>query len=136
MAIKTTISIFFLLLTSSLSNAATTPSYYPIKPTPYVPRRISHKLPPANPFCPRDAPKLGACLDLLGGAFGLKTGASLGTHGKCCSILDALVDAEAAACLCTTIKESVLGITTEWSVAVSLLVSSCKKDLPDGFKCV
>ncbi|KAJ1700340.1 hypothetical protein LUZ63_000119 [Rhynchospora breviuscula] len=135
MATKATITILSLLLLFTFSIATTLP-YFPTKPSPYVPRRISHKLPAANPFCPRDAPKFGACLDLLGGVLGLKAGAALGQHGKCCSVLDVLADAEAAACLCTTIKESVLGITTEWSVAVSLLVSSCKKDIPDGFKCV
>jgi Hydrophobic seed protein len=136
MATKTTISILSLLLLSAFSSEAAKLPYYPVKPTPYVPRRIPHKYPPANPFCPRDAPKLGACLDLLGGVLGLKSGAAVGQHGKCCSVLDVLADAAAAACLCTTIKESVLGIATEWSVAVSLLVSSCSKDLPDGFKCV
>ncbi|KAK3141341.1 hypothetical protein QOZ80_4BG0332630 [Eleusine coracana subsp. coracana] len=81
-------------------------------------------------FCPWDAVKLGACVGVLG-AVGL-------LESKCCQIVDGLVAAEAAACFCTTIKESVLGIPTEWTVGVGVgvLASACKTDLPDGFKCV
>ncbi|KAL6651927.1 hypothetical protein ACP70R_010852 [Stipagrostis hirtigluma subsp. patula] len=87
----------------------------------------------ADPFCPWDALKLGACVGVLG-AVGLEAGAQLGS--KCCELVDGLAAAEAAACFCTTIKETVLGIPTEWTVGVGVLASACKTELPDGFKCV
>lgn len=86
-----------------------------------------------SPFCPWDAVKFGACVGVLG-AVGLQAGAQLGS--KCCDIVQGLAAAEAAACLCTTIKETVLGIPTEWTVGVGVLASACKTELPDGFKCV
>ncbi|KAF0890759.1 hypothetical protein E2562_004251 [Oryza meyeriana var. granulata] len=88
---------------------------------------------PVNPFCPWDAVKFGACAGVLG-VVDAQAGAHLGS--KCCALVDGLAAAEAAACFCTTIKESVLGIPTEWTVGVSVLASTCKKELPDGFKCV
>ena len=83
--------------------------------------------------CPQDAVKFGACVAALGAA-GLQAGAQLGT--KCCDVVQGLAAAEAAACFCTTIKETVLGIPTEWTVGVGALASACKTELPDGFKCV
>uniref|UniRef100_A0A0D9ZRJ5 Hydrophobic seed protein domain-containing protein n=1 Tax=Oryza glumipatula TaxID=40148 RepID=A0A0D9ZRJ5_9ORYZ len=74
---------------------------------------------PVNPFCPWDAVKFGACAGVLG-VVGVQAGAHLGS--KCCALVDGLAAAEAAACFCTTIKESVLGIPTEWTVGVSVLV--------------
>ncbi|KAF8651353.1 hypothetical protein HU200_063610 [Digitaria exilis] len=83
--------------------------------------------------CPRDAIKLGACVGALGAA-GLQAGAELGS--KCCDVVQGLAAAEVAACFCTTIKETVLGIPTEWDVGVGVLASACKTELPDGFKCL
>ncbi|WOK94204.1 hypothetical protein Cni_G02906 [Canna indica] len=116
-----------LFISSVLCSAAAVPSC--ATPRPSIPKTA-----PPNPFCPRDTVKLGVCMDILGDIGGLIIGAPPRT--KCCALLEGLTDAEAALCLCTTIKESVLGITTEWSVALSVLVSACKKDIPDGFKCV
>ncbi|KAG8043664.1 hypothetical protein GUJ93_ZPchr0458g22317 [Zizania palustris] len=89
---------------------------------------------PVNPFCPWDAVKFGACVGVLG-AVSAQAGSRLGSN-KCCALVEGLVAAEAAACLCTTVKDSVLGIPTEWTVGVGLLATTCKKELPDGFKCV
>ncbi|CAN6269479.1 unnamed protein product [Urochloa humidicola] len=83
--------------------------------------------------CPRDAVKIGACVGALGAA-GLQAGAPLGS--KCCDVVQGLAAAEAAACFCTTIKETVLGIPTEWTVGVGALASACKTELPEGFKCL
>jgi hypothetical protein len=89
---------------------------------------------PADPFCPWEAVKVGACAAALG-VVDAQAGAQLGS--KCCELVSGLVAAEAAACLCIAAKESVLGVVTaEWSVGVELLASACKKELPDGFKCV
>ncbi|XP_066343547.1 putative lipid-binding protein AIR1 [Miscanthus floridulus] len=83
--------------------------------------------------CPWDAVKFGACVGVLGAA-GLQAGAQLGS--KCCDVVQGLAAAEAAACFCTTVKETVLGIPTEWDVGVGVLASACKTELPRGFKCV
>ncbi|CAN6449829.1 unnamed protein product [Victoria cruziana] len=92
------------------------------------------KLPPPNPFCPRDTLKLSSCANLLGGLVNLVVGPA--PKGKCCSLLEGLVDWEAAACLCTAIKANVLGVNLDVPVALTLLVDECDKKIPDGFKCV
>ncbi|GJN01555.1 hypothetical protein PR202_ga18830 [Eleusine coracana subsp. coracana] len=110
-----------LLLAAATLSSATQPSSS---------RKLLHA---GGAFCPWDAVKFGACVGVLG-AVGLQAGAQL--ESKCCQIVDGLVAAEAAACFCTTIKETVLGIPTEWTVGVGVLASACKTELPDGFKCV
>lgn len=89
--------------------------------------------PATSLFCPWDAVKFGACVGVLGAA-GLQGGAQLGS--KCCDVVQGLAAAEAGACFCTTVKEAVLGVPTEWDVGVGVLASACKTELPDGFKCV
>ncbi|XP_058096519.1 14 kDa proline-rich protein DC2.15-like [Magnolia sinica] len=114
--------ILFLLSIASLSSACDTCKFPP-------------KGFPANPFCPRDTLKLGVCADLLGGSVATVIGTP--PRSKCCTVLDGLVDLEAAACLCTAIKANVLGVVNlNVPVALSLLVSACGKKIPDGFKCI
>lgn len=134
--------VSFLLLLSS-SSSLVSGSYGgiipPKKPAPWpsrkgLPARPPTKFPPANPFCPRDAVKLGACAGLLG-VGGVTVGTPV-SKGECCAVLGGLTGAEVAACLCTVAKESVLGIVTEWTVAVSAVVSACKTKVPAGFKCI
>ncbi|KAH7688519.1 Bifunctional inhibitor/lipid-transfer protein/seed storage 2S albumin protein [Dioscorea alata] len=129
MASKFLAVLYFTLLIFSTVSSATIPCK-----TPPAPIKFPPKGPPVNPFCPWDTVKLGACINVLGDLGHLVSGESLGN--KCCPLLEDLTDAEVAACFCTVIKESVLGITTKWTVTLSLLVSSCKKEIPDGFKCV
>ncbi|CAA6672610.1 unnamed protein product [Spirodela intermedia] len=131
---------FLLLVYSSFVSGGYSGGIIPPKePTPWpsrkgFPARPPTKFPPANPFCPRDAVKLGACAGLLGvGGVVVGTPAS---KGACCAVLGGLAGAEVAACLCTVAKESVLGIVTEWTVAVSAVVSACKTKVPAGFKCL
>ncbi|KAJ8477428.1 hypothetical protein OPV22_021155 [Ensete ventricosum] len=128
------LAVLLLALVCCTFSAATTPCNpeppVPKTPRPYYPPKTA----PPNPFCPWDTLKLGACFDFLGDV-GLLVGAAP-SRGKCCALLEGLTNAEAALCLCTTIKESVLGVTTKWTVALSIVVSSCKKQIPDGFKCV
>ncbi|KAG2575171.1 putative lipid-binding protein AIR1 [Panicum virgatum] len=112
---------FLLVATATVSAAAASPAS----------RKVLHWKDYLG--CPRDAVKFGACVAALGAA-GLQAGAQLGT--KCCDVVQGLAAAEAAACFCTTIKETVLGIPTEWTVGVGALASACKTELPDGFKCV
>ncbi|CAI0392489.1 unnamed protein product, partial [Linum tenue] len=42
----------------------------------------------------------------------------------CCSILDGLVDLEAALCLCTAINANILGINLNIPISLSLLLNS------------
>ncbi|MCL7040606.1 hypothetical protein MKW94_005688 [Papaver nudicaule] len=121
------ILLTFLLLSATLA------STFACEPCKQKPKVSPPKGPPANPFCPRDTLKLGVCADLLGGLVNLAVGKP--PSSKCCALLKGLTDLEAAVCLCTTIKESVLGINLEWSVSLSLLLSTCKKSVPAGFKC-
>ncbi|KAL8091226.1 14 kDa proline-rich protein DC2.15-like [Apium graveolens] len=88
--------------------------------------------PPAT--CPRDALKLGVCAKVLGGLIGAVIGAP--PKQPCCSLLEGLVDIEAAICLCTAIKANILGINLNVPVDLSLLLNYCGKKVPKGFKCV
>ncbi|XP_065857937.1 14 kDa proline-rich protein DC2.15-like [Euphorbia lathyris] len=83
--------------------------------------------------CPRDALKLGVCADVLGPLLGITIGNP--PTKPCCSILFGLVDLEAAVCLCTAIKANILGININIPIALSLLLSACNKDLPQGYIC-
>ncbi|MFX6573193.1 HPS-like domain-containing protein [Acinetobacter baumannii] len=102
-------------------------------PTPTPKPNPTPKGPPANPFCPRDALKLGVCADLLG-LVNVLVGAPP-SGSKCCALLDGLADLEVAACLCTAIKANILGINLNVPVALSVLVSACQKTVPTGYKC-
>ncbi|XP_071708753.1 14 kDa proline-rich protein DC2.15-like [Rutidosis leptorrhynchoides] len=119
---STTCVLILLICAVTLSNACGPCD------TPKVPPKGS----PANPFCPRDALKLGVCADVLG-LVNVVVGTP--TSRKCCALLEGLVDLEAAACLCTAIKANVLGINLNVPVSLSLLLSACGKTVPTGFKC-
>ncbi|KAF7011772.1 hypothetical protein CFC21_026043 [Triticum aestivum] len=124
----TTVSVLALLLAAAtLSTAAALHGGAP-------PRVLWTKGLPADPFCPWEAVKFGACAAVLGLA-DAQAGAQLGS--ECCQLVGGLAAAEAASCLCIAAKEGVLGlVSAEWSVGVELLASACKKEIPDGFKCV
>ncbi|XP_057960040.1 14 kDa proline-rich protein DC2.15-like [Malania oleifera] len=114
--------ILVLLLFSTVSSAC----------DPCHPQAPPPALPPAALSCPRDALKLGACIDLLG-LVNLPIGSP--PSDKCCALVAGLVDLEVAACLCTAIKANVLGINLDVPVALSLLLSACSKTVPPGFQC-
>ncbi|OAY27401.1 14 kDa proline-rich protein DC2.15 [Manihot esculenta] len=115
------ILILSLLSFSAFSNANCDPCKH--KPTPS----------PAPATCPRDTLKLGVCVDLLGLVHVVVGSPPSGD--KCCAVLEGLADLEAALCLCTAIKASVLGINLNVPVALSLLLSACGKSIPPGFQC-
>ncbi|KAL8112341.1 14 kDa proline-rich protein DC2.15-like [Apium graveolens] len=108
----------------------------PPAPKPKCPPSVP-KTPP-SPYpkvatCPRDTLKLGACANVLGGLIGLVVGAP--PKQPCCSLLEGLVDLEAAVCLCTAIKANILGINLNLLVDLSLLLNYCGKKVPTGFQC-
>ncbi|XP_010088891.2 putative lipid-binding protein At4g00165 [Morus notabilis] len=94
--------------------------------------------PPANApkkqgKCPIDTLKFGVCGSWLGvvtEVIGAKP------SEECCSLIKGLADLEAAFCLCTAIKANVLGVVKlNVPIALSLLVNSCGKKVPQGFVC-
>uniref|UniRef100_A0A0A0KKU4 Bifunctional inhibitor/plant lipid transfer protein/seed storage helical domain-containing protein n=1 Tax=Cucumis sativus TaxID=3659 RepID=A0A0A0KKU4_CUCSA len=130
MASKATASLAFLLslnllfftLVSSCDNC-----YVPAppKPEPYPPSDYGK--------CPKDALKIGVCAKLLGGLVDLTIGKPPVT--PCCTLVEGLADLEAAVCLCTAIKASVLGKMIKIPLHLSLLINVCNKNLPNGFQC-
>lgn len=94
-----------------------------VEPTPSAP-------PPAT--CPLDTLKLGACVDVLGGLVHVGLGDPV--VNQCCPVLQGVLALEAAACLCTTIKASVLNLNIVLPLALELLVA-CGKTPPSGFTC-
>ncbi|KAG2660358.1 putative lipid-binding protein AIR1 [Panicum virgatum] len=83
--------------------------------------------------CPRDALKLGVCADVLGL---IKANVGRPPALPCCSLLEGLVDLEAAACLCAAVKANVLNILPlNLPIELSLILNYCGKSLPAGFLC-
>ncbi|XP_010488821.1 PREDICTED: pEARLI1-like lipid transfer protein 2 [Camelina sativa] len=82
--------------------------------------------------CPINTLKLGACVELLGGL--VKIGLGDPTVNKCCPLLKGLVEVEAAACLCTTLKINALDLKLYVPVALQLLLT-CGKNPPPGYTC-
>ncbi|KAJ9147737.1 hypothetical protein P3X46_029863 [Hevea brasiliensis] len=88
---------------------------------------------PSNGKCPRDALKLGVCANVLRSLLNLTIGKP--PVEPCCSLIQGLVDLEAAVCLCTAIKANVLGINLNIPLSLSLLLNVCSKKVPSGFQC-
>ncbi|WOG88444.1 hypothetical protein DCAR_0207679 [Daucus carota subsp. sativus] len=81
--------------------------------------------------CP-DVIKLGVCVNVLN-----LVDVVVGSPPTlpCCSLIQGLVDLEAALCLCTAIRANVLGINLNVPVALSLVLNNCGKKVPTGFQC-
>lgn len=89
---------------------------------------------PSKGKCPKDALKLGVCANVLGNLLGLVFGNP--PMEPCCSLIEGLVDLEAADCLCTAIKANILGINLNVPLCLSLLLNVCGKKVPSGFQCL
>ncbi|KAI7751883.1 hypothetical protein M8C21_002610 [Ambrosia artemisiifolia] len=123
--------LFFTLVTSTH-----TPKGCPPPPPPPCPPSSKPPSTPSSPpkaTCPKDTLKLGVCANLLNDLVHLVVGTPPKT--PCCSLIEGLVDLEAAVCLCTAIKANVLGINLNVPVSLSLLLNYCGKKVPTGFKC-
>lgn len=105
----------------------------PPKITPPTPPKVTPPTPPPKATCPKDTLKLGVCANLLNDLVHLVVGTPAKT--PCCSLIEGLVDLEAAVCLCTAIKANVLGINLNIPVSLSLLLNYCGKTVPSGFEC-
>jgi hypothetical protein len=54
---------------------------------------------------------------------------------QCCSLIQGLVDVDAAICLCTALRANVLGINLNVPISLSVLLNVCNRKLPSGFQC-
>ncbi|KAG9452370.1 hypothetical protein H6P81_005274 [Aristolochia fimbriata] len=79
--------------------------------------------PSSRAKCPRDTLKLGVCADVLG-LVNIVVGSP--PTLPCCTLLQGLVDLEAAVCLCTAIKANILGLNLNIPVSLSLLLNTCE----------
>ncbi|KAL6128974.1 hypothetical protein ACLB2K_072327 [Fragaria x ananassa] len=105
--------------------------YAPCPPPPKTPKHPP--TPPAAATCPKDTLKLGVCANLLNDLVHLVVGTPPKT--PCCSLIEGLVDLEAAVCLCTALKANILGINLNVPISLSLLLNYCGKGVPAGFQC-
>ncbi|CAF1702455.1 unnamed protein product [Brassica oleracea var. botrytis] len=115
----------------------------PSVPSPSVPSpSVPHPNPrPATPprtpgssgNCPIDALKLGVCGNVLSGLLNIQLGQP--SAQRCCSVIQGLVDLEAAVCLCTALRANVLGINLNVPISLSVLLNKCNKKVPSGFEC-
>ncbi|TYG50027.1 hypothetical protein ES288_D10G143000v1, partial [Gossypium darwinii] len=74
-----------------------------------------------------DALKLGVCANVFN-LFNVTVGSP--QVMPCCSLLNGLVDLEAAACLCIAIRANILGINLNIPVSLSLLLNACSRNVP------
>nr|ABU63756.1 root specific protein [Triticum aestivum] len=98
-------------------------------PTPSTPTPT----PAAFGRCPRDAVKIGLCVNALN-----LVKAELGAPPTlpCCPLVKGLVDLEAALCLCTVLKANVLNIVKlNLPIDLSVIPNDCGKKVPTGFQC-
>ncbi|CAN6294348.1 unnamed protein product [Urochloa humidicola] len=118
-----------LLAVSLVLAAVASATYCPPPPAPKPPTPSGHH---NHGSCPRDALKLGVCANVLG-LVKAKVGSP--PYQPCCSLLDGLVDLEAAVCLCTAIKANILGINLNLPIDLSLILNNCGKGCPSDFHC-
>ncbi|CAI0484603.1 unnamed protein product [Linum tenue] len=126
MALFLALNLLFFSMASACGGGCPNP-----KPTPTNPP--TPKPTPRSGKCPIDALKLGVCADVLANLLNLKLGSP--PVQPCCSLINGLVDVEAAVCLCTAIKANILGINLNVPVSLSLLLNACNHKLPSGFQC-
>ncbi|XP_010529481.1 PREDICTED: 14 kDa proline-rich protein DC2.15-like [Tarenaya hassleriana] len=108
-------------------NGPTTPNAPNGPTTPNAPN-----VPSAGGTCPRDALKIGVCVDALN-----LINVTIGSPPvqPCCSLIQGLVDLEAALCLCTALRATILGLTINLPINLSLLLNVCSRQTPRGFQC-
>ena len=125
MAARAALLLAVSLVLAAVASATNCPP--PPAPTPPTPTPSG-----GGHHCPRDALKLGVCANVLG-----LVKAKIGSppYLPCCSLLDGLVDLEAAVCLCTAIKANILGTNLYVPIDLRLLLNHCGKVCPADFTC-
>uniref|UniRef100_A0ACD5V3S3 Uncharacterized protein n=1 Tax=Avena sativa TaxID=4498 RepID=A0ACD5V3S3_AVESA len=133
MAGKASMALFLAvnLVAFSMANACGGYCPTPATPTPSTPSTPT-PTPASYGRCPRDALKLGVCANVLGL---IKAKVGVPPTLPCCPLLEGLVDLEAAVCLCTVLKASVLGIKLNLPIDLSLVLNHCGRSVPTGFMC-
>ncbi|CAN1748116.1 Lipid transfer protein EARLI 1 [Linum perenne] len=122
LALFLALNLLFFSMVSACGGGCPTPKPKP-KPKPK----------PSGGKCPIDVLKLGVCADVLGSLLKLKIGNP--PVKPCCSLINGLVDLEAAVCLCAAIKANLLGINLNVPLCLGLLLNVCDKKVPSGFQC-
>ncbi|XP_022945740.1 14 kDa proline-rich protein DC2.15-like [Cucurbita moschata] len=134
MASKLSSPIALLLLVNLLFFTIVSSTYVPCPPPPPKPHKPTPSWqPPSLLKCPKDTLKLGVCAYLLDGLVHVVIGSP--PKSPCCTLIQGLVDLEAAVCLCTAVKTKALGLQIDLSVSLSLLLNYCGKKVPSGFQC-
>ncbi|XP_019098752.1 PREDICTED: pEARLI1-like lipid transfer protein 1, partial [Camelina sativa] len=80
-----------------------------------------------------DALRLGVCANVLSSLLNVQLGQP--SSQSCCSLIQGLVDLDAAICLCTALRANVLGINLNVPISLSVLLNVCNRKLPSGFQC-
>ncbi|KAK8671404.1 hypothetical protein V6N13_038000 [Hibiscus sabdariffa] len=75
---------------------------------------------------------LGVCLNLLS-----LVDAEVGNlpTKQCCSLIEGLVDLEAAVCLCSAVRANVLGININLPISLSLFLNNCGRRVSTEYVC-
>ncbi|GMI80417.1 hypothetical protein like AT4G12520 [Hibiscus trionum] len=75
---------------------------------------------------------LGVCLNLLS-----LVDVELGNvpTKPCCSLIEGLLDLEAAVCLCTAVRANVLGININLPISLNLFLNNCGRRVPTEYIC-
>ncbi|CAI0481555.1 unnamed protein product [Linum tenue] len=133
MALFLALNLVFFSMASACGGGCPNPKPTPTAPPTPRPTPPTPKPTPRGGKCPIDALKLGVCADVLANLLNLKLGSP--PVQPCCSLINGLVDVEAAVCLCTAIKANILGINLNVPVSLTLLLNACNQKLPSGFQC-
>nr|AAM63191.1 putative cell wall-plasma membrane disconnecting CLCT protein (AIR1A) [Arabidopsis thaliana] len=83
--------------------------------------------------CPKNSIEIGTCVTVLN-----LVDLTLGNPPvkPCCSLIQGLADLEAAVCLCTALKASILGIVNiNLPINLSVLLNVCSRNAPKSFQC-
>ncbi|KAK7331151.1 hypothetical protein VNO77_25368 [Canavalia gladiata] len=116
-------SVAILLCLNLLSFTMVNSTYIPVVPVPAEPYQ--------KDTCPIDALKLGVCAKVLN-LVNVKIGSP--PTLPCCTLIQGLVDLDAAACLCIALKANLLGINLNVPVSLSIILENCGKK-NNGFQC-
>ncbi|KAF8090129.1 hypothetical protein N665_0485s0004 [Sinapis alba] len=83
--------------------------------------------------CPRDSLQISACANVLD-----VVKLILGSPAvpQCCSLIEGLVDLDAAACLCTALKVKILGINLNLPLYINILLNGCGRNTPTYYQCL
>lgn len=121
------LNLLFFTLAASRGTCPPKPKPNP-KPKPTPPPSSAGK-------CPIDTLKMAACANVLNGLIVLGIGSFPQQPCDCCTLIQGMLDLEAAVCLCTAFKTNILGVNLNVPINLSLLLNYCGKKVPSEFQC-